>query len=215
MSIRLNKAIRELNIGLQTAVDFLEKKKDLGEVKADPNGYNSNAVATDVSEVKVPFSAGGYIVTGVAADAFNSLSSLQSLTLPMSIRTIGANAFGYCENVVSVFIDCEYPPMLLDQDGFLTDENNYAFENIGVPAGTDMGGAMLYVPSGSEELYNVYPWNYWFSMGIAPDPDGIASPKSSPERKDFNWFDLSGRKLGNKPTKAGLYIQGGRKVVIK
>ena len=36
MSIRLNKAIRELNIGLQTAVDFLEKKK-LGEVKGDLN----------------------------------------------------------------------------------------------------------------------------------------------------------------------------------
>lgn len=37
MSIRLNKAIRELNIGLQTAVEFLEKKKNLGEVKGDPN----------------------------------------------------------------------------------------------------------------------------------------------------------------------------------
>ena len=37
MSIRLNKAIRELNIGLQTAVEFLEKKKELGEVKGDPN----------------------------------------------------------------------------------------------------------------------------------------------------------------------------------
>ncbi len=36
MSIRLNKVIRELNIGLQTAVDFLKKKK-LGEVKGDPN----------------------------------------------------------------------------------------------------------------------------------------------------------------------------------
>ena len=35
MSIRLNKAIRELNIGLQTAVEFLEKKPQLGEVKAD------------------------------------------------------------------------------------------------------------------------------------------------------------------------------------
>ncbi|MDO4171826.1 MAG: translation initiation factor IF-2 [Prevotellaceae bacterium] len=33
MSIRLNKAIKELNIGLQTAVDFLEKKPELGEVK--------------------------------------------------------------------------------------------------------------------------------------------------------------------------------------
>ena len=32
MSIRLNKALRELNIGLQTAVEFLEKRKDLGEV---------------------------------------------------------------------------------------------------------------------------------------------------------------------------------------
>lgn len=37
MSIRLNKAIRELNIGLQTAVEFLEKKQDLGEVKGDLN----------------------------------------------------------------------------------------------------------------------------------------------------------------------------------
>lgn len=35
MSIRLNKALRELNIGLQTAVEFLEKKNELGEVKSD------------------------------------------------------------------------------------------------------------------------------------------------------------------------------------
>ena len=37
MSIRLNKALRELNIGLQTAVEFLEKRKELGEVKAELN----------------------------------------------------------------------------------------------------------------------------------------------------------------------------------
>lgn len=36
MSIRLNKALRELNIGLQTAVEFLEKKPELGEVKSEP-----------------------------------------------------------------------------------------------------------------------------------------------------------------------------------
>lgn len=35
MSIRLNKAIRELNIGLQTAVEFLKKRNDLGEVRDD------------------------------------------------------------------------------------------------------------------------------------------------------------------------------------
>ena len=37
MSIRLNKALRELNIGLQTAVEFLEKRNELGEVKAELN----------------------------------------------------------------------------------------------------------------------------------------------------------------------------------
>ena len=35
MSIRLNKALSELNIGLQTAVDFLEKRNELGEVKPE------------------------------------------------------------------------------------------------------------------------------------------------------------------------------------
>ncbi|MBQ5606088.1 MAG: translation initiation factor IF-2 [Prevotella sp.] len=37
MSIRLSKAIRELNIGRQTAVEFLVKRGDLGEVKDDLN----------------------------------------------------------------------------------------------------------------------------------------------------------------------------------
>ncbi len=37
MAIRLSKAIKELNIGLQTAVEFLTKKYDLGDVKIDQN----------------------------------------------------------------------------------------------------------------------------------------------------------------------------------
>ena len=202
--------------GIDISYRVLDLSKKTCEVKADPNGYGSNAVATDVSEVKVPYLADGYVVTGIAADAFNSLSSLQSVTLPMSIRTIGANAFGSCENVTGVFINAEFPPMLLDQDGFLTDENNYAFENVGVPAGTGMGGAMLYVPYGSEELYNVYPWNYWFSMGIAPDPDGIKDLKDSKDLKNLKdskdiIFNLAGQRL-NKVQK-GVYIINGKKIL--
>ncbi len=37
MAIRLNKVLTELNIGLQTAVDFLKSKKSLGEIKDDAN----------------------------------------------------------------------------------------------------------------------------------------------------------------------------------
>ena len=35
MGVRLNKVLSELNIGLQTAVDFLKNKKSLGEIKDD------------------------------------------------------------------------------------------------------------------------------------------------------------------------------------
>ena len=42
MGIRLSKAIRELNIGLQTAVEFLKKRKDLGEVEENNPNYKLN-----------------------------------------------------------------------------------------------------------------------------------------------------------------------------
>ena len=44
MGVRLNKVLSELNIGLQTAVDFLKKKSELGEVKDDAT---SNTKITD------------------------------------------------------------------------------------------------------------------------------------------------------------------------
>ena len=152
--------------GVDITYHVLDLQKMTCEAKAAPNGYSSNAIPTDVSNVTIPFEADGYVVTGIAADAFNSLSSLQMITLPTSIRSISANAFGYCENVTSVHIGCVAPPMLLDEDGFLTDGNNHAFENIGVPAGTEMSGAILYVPSGCSDAYNIYPWNEWFNLII-------------------------------------------------
>ena len=49
-------------------------------------------------------------------------------------------------------------------------------------------------------------------------PDGSKRPEA--ERTDFTdkadaWFDLNGRKLDGKPTVKGLYLHGGRKVVVK
>ena len=54
---------------------------------------------------------------------------------------------------------------------------------------------------------------------------GIASPKSSPEGKDFSrllqkgtreaWYTLDGRRLSGKPAKKGVYIHCNTKVAIK
>lgn len=37
MSIRLNKALRNLNISLKTATDFLLRHKKLGEIREEPS----------------------------------------------------------------------------------------------------------------------------------------------------------------------------------
>ena len=42
----------------------------------------------------------------------------------------------------------------------------------------------------------------------------IVNGKSSNGKSD-EWYDLSGRKLEGKPTQKGLYINNGRKVLIK
>ncbi|MBQ7527528.1 MAG: leucine-rich repeat protein [Bacteroidaceae bacterium] len=44
---------------------------------------------------------------------------------------------------------------------------------------------------------------------------GVETIDHSPLTIDRSWYDLSGRKLSGKPTQPGLYINGGRKVVIK
>ena len=35
------------------------------------------------------------------------------------------------------------------------------------------------------------------------------------EELNSEWYDLQGRKLGSKPTRKGLYINNGKKIVIK
>ena len=101
--------------------------------------------------------------------------------------------------------------------------------------------AVLYVPTGAKENYNHYPWvkgwvvdeyldeggfeaDGWFTrieemdFGEGEDPDGIENIDHSPltiDHYEDAWYSLDGRKLDSKPTKPGLYIRGGKKVIIK
>lgn len=58
--------------------------------------------------------------------------------------------------------------------------------------------------------------NLYFLQGGKDDGliTGVKSFTPALSEGEGAWFDLSGRKLG-KPTKAGLYIHGGRKVIVK
>jgi len=51
-------------------------------------------------------------------------------------------------------------------------------------------------------------------LHFGDEPTGISSVESSRLKGD-NWYDLSGRQLNGKPTRKGIYISNGIKVVIK
>ena len=52
-----------------------------------------------------------------------------------------------------------------------------------------------------------------YTMTVEP-ATGISDVKTDAAEK-AKWYDLSGRPLNGKPTKAGVYVKNGKKVVIK
>ena len=73
-----------------------------------------------------------------------------------------------------------------------------------VPAGK----AVLYLPAAVQGI------NYSMTLEMINDgTTGIHAQESVTD--DAPWYDLSGRRIEGRPTKKGVYIQNGRKVVIK
>ena len=60
---------------------------------------------------------------------------------------------------------------------------------------------------------NGIPFDFGGTTGISgPTPDG---PTPAPSLYGGEWYDLQGRKLDKQPTEKGVYIQGGKKRVVK
>ena len=53
------------------------------------------------------------------------------------------------------------------------------------------------------------------NFGDGNETTGIISTKSSPDSTNDGWYTVDGMKLGMQPKRKGVYIQNGRKVVIK
>lgn len=183
--------------------------------------YNEDEVLTPAipewrtGSMIIPENADGFEVVRIGAYAFYE-REISAVWIPWTVTHIGYNAFARCYRLKDVSIP-SYEPLRFTNVYGEEDENlwnNYAFDRIG----EDVGGAILHIPAGSYDAWNIYPWNEWFRF-IVEDvevPDGIGSitPDASPMRVE-SWFDMSGRRLGGKPMKAGLYIHNGKKVVIK
>ena len=72
----------------------------------------------------------------------------------------------------------------------------------------------LYVPAESVELYKAAP--VWKNFDVQANTGTGIVPMSDVRSKMSDvWFTLDGRRLDGQPAQHGIYIHGGRKVVIK
>lgn len=73
----------------------------------------------------------------------------------------------------------------------------------------------LYVPIGSKEAYETAPgWDHFAGHIVEIDPTAI-KPVVISVKDDASWYNLQGVKSSEKPTAPGIYIHGGKKVIIK
>ena len=82
-------------------LNYQETGVGTGKVKI--TGYTTRPTGVlDIPETVSPSSGGSYTVTEIADEVFSECSGLTELVFPESLRTIGAHAFHYCQDLTSI-----------------------------------------------------------------------------------------------------------------
>lgn len=138
---------------------------------------------------------------------FDGLDNLESVVFPSSLKEIGRSSFNDCSNLLNIYCYANRVPEYAE-DGLDTSSDN----------------CKLHVPASAVDTYKQYFDDIFQKNGSKyfryidalqdgdPTPTSIITPKSNfPDNSQI--FTLSGQRVMN--PKPGIYIQGGRKVVIK
>ena len=152
--------------------------------------------------------------TSVGANSFKDFAALEEITLPSTLRYVASTAFVGCDKVTRLIFNLKNPSNLT--------WNNY--EDSFWEEGADMS---VYVDKNYLTDWKA-KFPYWFfedvsslNLGEEEDPENAATAIRTVEattaaRPDARyWYTIGGQRLSGQPTKPGLYINNGKKVVIK
>ena len=139
-------------------------------------------------------------VTSIGDYAFIGCSSLTSVTIGNSVTNLGDYAFAGCTNITKLTSCATTPPICGTQA--LNDINKW--------------DCTLVVPVGSKSAYQAA--DQWKDFFLIEESDVTAINRiydDEAEGRIVGIYDLNGRKLDKMPTKKGVYILNGKKVVVK
>lgn len=134
-----------VELGAQDGVSYSPTQD--GGVKIDKYSGTENQVA--IPE-KIIIDEVEYEVTAIADEAFKDNLELQEVTIPTSIKTIGANAFAGCENLKVIK---NYNGVPVDLSAYQAASRTRASGATTVFAGVDTENCVLYVPASSRSQY--------------------------------------------------------------
>ena len=163
-------------------------------------------------------------LVSIESRAFEGCSSLTTVVLPEGLESLGFEVFAVCSKLSYVYIPASVksiaPLPFYGCDALSTiismNETPFEVADICQPSLTEQ--ITLYVPTGTKLKYETTSGWEQFRYIEEIQPTGIVSPSDkSVNRKSVNskWSALSGRRFPSLPTRPGVYIKDGRKVLIK
>ena len=164
-------------------------------------GLNAKGLAPfskceDIKEIIIPNS-----VVSIGAHAFSYCGGVESLTIGESVKTIGVAAFNQCNSLRTVYVLAPWIPTTTVYYSDFTNEDWYR--------------VTLYVPDDLVDAYKESQLNYWNSVRDENiKPLGTTSITSlQTESMNGTYYSIDGIRVAQ--PKKGVYIQKGKKVVIK
>lgn len=131
--------------------------------------------------------------------------SLASVKIPASIVRIGDAAFWYCSSLSTIYSAIGNMNDVVSSDSYFS-----PFDGISEDC-------LWHVPNGTKNKYTSLSW--WDrSWGVIEDLDSSTSAIEKvhvAQAESDAWYTLRGVRLDSKPTKSGIYIYKGKKVIIR